>query len=50
LQAKGETGADALDSFMIKFGLINALYAVIYFIILSFLLKRFSIYSKRTPL
>lgn len=49
-QAKGETGADSLDSFMIKFGLINALYAVVYFIILSLLLKRFSIYSKRTPL
>lgn len=49
-QAKGETGAEALDSFMIKFGLINALYAIVYFIILSFLLKRFSIYSKRTPL
>jgi glucan phosphoethanolaminetransferase (alkaline phosphatase superfamily) len=49
-QAKGETTADSLDSFMIKFGLINALYAVVYFIILSFLLKRFSIYSKRTPL
>lgn len=49
-QAKGETGADSFDSFMIKFSLINAVYAVIYFIILSFLLKRFSIYSKRTPI
>jgi hypothetical protein len=50
IQAKGETGADSFDSFMVKFGLINALYAVIYFVLLSFLLKRFSIYSKRTPL
>ena len=49
-QALGETGADSFDSYMIKFGIINALYAVVYFIILSFLLKRFSIYSKRTPM
>jgi hypothetical protein len=49
-QAKGETASDSFDSFMIKFGLINALYAVVYFILLSLLLKRFSIYSKRTPL
>jgi glucan phosphoethanolaminetransferase (alkaline phosphatase superfamily) len=48
-QAKGETGADALDSFMTKFGFVNALYAMLYFILLSFPLKRFSKYSKRTP-
>lgn len=50
MEAKGEIGADSFDTFMIKFSLINAFYAIIYFIILSFLLKRFSIYSKRTPL
>ena len=50
IQAKAETGASGFDSFMIKFAVINAVYAVVYFIILSLLLKRFSIYSKRTPL
>ena len=49
-QAKGETGADSFDAFMIKFSLFNGIYAAVYFIILSFLLKRFSIYSKRIPI
>jgi hypothetical protein len=48
-QAKGETQAESYDSFMIKFSIVNATYAAIFFILLSFLFKRFSKYSKRTP-
>lgn len=47
-QAKGATGED-YDAFMYKFSLVNALYASIYFIIFSMLLKRASIFAKRTP-
>ena len=47
-QAKGATGED-VDAFMVKFSLVNALYATIYFIIFSFLLKKASIFAKRTP-
>jgi len=49
-QAKSAVGADSFDSFMIKFSIINAVVAIVYFIILSFLLKPFSIFSKRTPI
>lgn len=45
--AKGELGES--DGYMIRFALVNALYALIYFIIFSLLLKRFSIFPKRTP-
>jgi glucan phosphoethanolaminetransferase (alkaline phosphatase superfamily) len=48
-QSKGAIGADSYDSYMIKFSLVNALYAVVYFIVLSFLLKKASIFAKRTP-
>lgn len=37
------------DSYIIRFALFNALFAAIYFVIFSFLLKPFSIFSKRTP-
>ncbi len=47
-QAKGATGEDA-DAFMYKFSLVNALYASIYFIIFSILMKKASIFAKRTP-
>ncbi|GAA4447898.1 hypothetical protein GCM10023189_04940 [Nibrella saemangeumensis] len=47
--AKDRTGADEADSYMQGFGGINALYAVIFFTIFSALLKRFSIFAKRTP-
>ena len=47
-QAKGATGEDA-DAYMYKFSLVNSLYAAIYFIIFSILLKKASIFAKRTP-
>ncbi len=37
------------DTYLITFSLINALFAVVYFIALSFLFKRFSIFSINTP-
>ena len=37
------------DSYMYTFSLTNILYVVIYFIILSLLLKKASIFAKRTP-
>ena len=46
--AKGATGEE-VDAYMVTFSLINAVYAVVYFIIMSFLLKRASIFAKRTP-
>jgi hypothetical protein len=47
-QSKSATGEEA-DSFMYKFSLINALIAAVYFFIFSVLLKRTSIFAKRTP-
>jgi hypothetical protein len=47
-QAKGATGEDA-DAYMFKFSLVNALLAAIYFILFSLLMKRASIFAKRTP-
>ena len=47
-QSKGATGEDA-DAFMYKFALVNALFASIYFIIFSILMKRASIFARRTP-
>jgi len=45
--AKGIIGSS--DAYLIQFSLINAVLLSVYFILLSFLFKRFSIYSKRTP-
>ena len=42
------TGEDA-DAFVYKFAMVNALYAFIYFIIFSLLLRKTSIFAKRTP-
>lgn len=47
-QSKRATGED-YDSFMYSFALVNALYAAIYFIVFSLLLKKASIFAKRTP-
>ncbi|WP_019988035.1 hypothetical protein [Rudanella lutea] len=47
--ALDQTGADESDAYMQGFGGVNALYAVLYFVLFSFLLKRFSIYARRTP-
>ncbi|WP_128544887.1 hypothetical protein [Larkinella soli] len=47
--ALGATGAEETDSYMQGFGGINLLYALIYFFIFSLVLKRFSIFAKRTP-
>ncbi len=47
-QAKGSTGED-YDAYMYKFSLVNALIATIYFVIFSILLKKASIFAKRTP-
>jgi hypothetical protein len=48
-QAKIGTEEDDIDSYMYSFAFANALYAVVFFFILSLLLKRFSIFAKRTP-
>lgn len=47
-QAKNGTEDDA-DAYMFTFSMINALYAVVYFIVLSLFFKRASIFAKRTP-
>ena len=47
MQTKGETGI--VDSYTVRFGLINALYAVIYFFIFTLILRRVSIFAKHTP-
>lgn len=39
----------AVDGYLIQFALMNAALLACYFILLSLVLKRFSIYSKRTP-
>ena len=48
-QAKGMIGAEDFDAYMIKFSLVNALFATIYFVLLSLLMKKASIFAKRTP-
>jgi len=47
-QALSETGEEA-NAYMYSFSLINALYAVVYFFIFSLLLKKASIFARRTP-
>ena len=44
---KNELGVS--DDYVVRFSLFNALFAAVYFILLSFAAKMFSIYSKRTP-
>lgn len=48
-QAKIGTEEESIDPYMYSFALANALYAVVFFFILSVILKRFSIFAKRTP-
>lgn len=38
-----------VDGYLVRFSLFNSLYAALFFILFSLLLKGFSIYSKRTP-
>jgi hypothetical protein len=45
--SKGIIGT--VDSYLILFSMINAALLSFYFILLSFVFKNFSIYSKRTP-
>lgn len=46
-QATGTLGAS--DSYVVRFGLFNAVFAALYFLIFSLLLKRFSIFARHTP-
>lgn len=45
--SKNELGI--ADSYVVRFAMFNALIAAIYFILLSFACKPFSIYAKRIP-
>ena len=47
--ALDRTGEAGTDSYMNGFGAVNALYAGLEFFIFSLLLKRFSIFARRTP-
>ena len=46
-QAKGQLGD--FDSYLIRFSIINIFWGCIIFIFLSFGLKHFSIYARKTP-
>lgn len=46
--AKAATEEEA-DSYMYTFALFNILFAIVYFIVFSLLLKKTSIFAKRTP-
>jgi len=48
MQVKGLLGA--VDSYLVRFAIFNAVFAAIYFIAFSFFFKNFSIFSKRTPM
>lgn len=47
LLARDELGF--YDSYLIRFAFFNGLCAAVFFVLLSFLFKNFSIFSKRTP-
>jgi 4-amino-4-deoxy-L-arabinose transferase-like glycosyltransferase len=47
-QSTNATGEDA-DSFVYKFAIINSVIAFVYFFIISVIIKRASIFAKRTP-
>ena len=47
--ARGAIGGDDYDSYMVKFSMVNGLYAAIFFVLLSLMLKKASIFAKRTP-
>lgn len=46
-QTIGTIGAS--DSYTTRFAIFNALFAALYFVIFSLLLKRFSIFARHTP-
>lgn len=48
-QARAGTGEDSYSSFMTKFAFVNVLYSIAYFFIFSMILKKASIFAKRTP-
>ncbi|NTW33486.1 MAG: hypothetical protein HGB12_12835 [Bacteroidetes bacterium] len=48
--ACGTLGNYENDAKIIPFGFINAIYSILSFIMFSFLLKRISIFCKRTPI
>jgi hypothetical protein len=45
-----ESSLRLVDGYLIRFALFNALFAALYFVILSFVFKNFSVFSKRTPI
>jgi hypothetical protein len=45
--AKGELGS--IDGYLIRFAIINAIFTIVLFFMLSIILKRASIFAKRTP-
>ena len=47
--ARDVLGVMDVDGYLLRFASFNALYCALYFIIFSFLFKRFSIFAKRTP-
>ncbi len=47
VQSKNELGVT--DSYVTRFSIFNSLFAAVYFIVFSLLLKRISIFAKRTP-
>lgn len=48
--SEAKVSIGAVDAYLIQFAFLNAILLAAYFIILSLMLKNFSIYSKRTPL
>jgi hypothetical protein len=48
LAAKGSL--QVVDGYLVRFALANAVFCAFSFILFSFLLKKFSVFSKRTPL
>jgi len=49
IQAKSATQAETTNAYIVKFSMANALFAFFYFVIFSLLIKKASIFAKRTP-
>ncbi len=47
VQSKNTLGVT--DSYVTRFSIFNSIFAIVYFIIFSLLLKRISIFARRTP-
>ncbi|RYY37426.1 MAG: hypothetical protein EOP46_02700 [Sphingobacteriaceae bacterium] len=45
----GKSVLELVDGYLIRFAIINAIYAAIYFIIFSLIFKNLSVFAKRTP-